>query len=73
MVQAVAPNASEEIQGIPLADAALLPHYDAVVIGSGIGGLTAAVGLAKFGGKQVLVMEQHYTAGGFTHVFKRDK
>jgi phytoene dehydrogenase-like protein len=45
--------------------------YDAIVIGSGAGGLTAAVLLAKHAGKRVLVLERHYTAGGFTHVFKR--
>ncbi|MFT5223659.1 MAG: all-trans-retinol 13,14-reductase [Glaciecola sp.] len=45
--------------------------YDVVVIGSGIGGLTAAVLLAKHAGKRVLVLEQHYVAGGFTHSFAR--
>ncbi|ACY15518.1 phytoene desaturase family protein [Haliangium ochraceum] len=45
--------------------------YDAIVIGSGIGGLTAAALLAKHGGKKVLVLERHYTAGGFTHSFSR--
>ncbi len=45
--------------------------YDAIVIGSGIGGLTAAALLAKHAGKKVLVLERHYTAGGFTHVFRR--
>src|SRR5579872_1480800 len=45
--------------------------YDAIVIGSGIGGLTAAAMLAKYGGQRVLVLERHYTAGGFTHVFHR--
>jgi len=45
--------------------------YDAVVIGSGIGGLTAAALLARHAGKRVLVLERHYTAGGFTHVFRR--
>lgn len=60
-------------QGTPLRDAKLQTSYDAIVIGSGLGGLTAAVGLAKFGGKRVLVLEQHYTAGGFTHAFRRGK
>lgn len=45
-------------------------HYDAIIIGSGLGSLTAATLLAKEGHK-VLVLERHYTAGGFTHVFKR--
>ncbi len=44
--------------------------YDAIVIGSGIGGLSTAVFLAK-AGKKVLVLEQHYVPGGFTHTFKR--
>lgn len=47
-----------------------LTHYNTIVIGSGIGGLTAAAFLSKEGQK-VLVLERHYTAGGFTHVFKR--
>jgi phytoene dehydrogenase-like protein len=45
--------------------------FDAIVIGSGMGGLTAAAILAKSAGKRVLVLERHYTPGGFTHVFKR--
>ncbi len=46
-------------------------HYDAIVIGSGIGGLTAAACLSSLGYK-VAVMEQHYTAGGFTHSYSRN-
>ncbi len=46
-------------------------QFDVVVIGSGIGGLTTAVLLAKHAGKRVLVLEQHYVAGGFTHSFAR--
>ena len=45
--------------------------YDAIVIGSGIGGLTAAACLSKLG-KKVVVLEQHYTAGGFTHSYDRN-
>jgi all-trans-retinol 13,14-reductase len=45
--------------------------YDAIVIGSGIGGLASAALLAKHAGKRVLVLERHYTAGGFTHTFTR--
>ena len=47
------------------------PSWDAIVIGSGIGGLTAAALLSKHGGKRVLVLERHYTAGGYTHGFHR--
>lgn len=45
-------------------------HYDTIIIGSGMGGLTTGALLAKQGQK-VLILERHYTAGGFTHVFKR--
>ena len=44
--------------------------YDAIVIGSGIGGLCNAALLAKLG-RRVCVLEQHYTAGGFTHAYER--
>jgi all-trans-retinol 13,14-reductase len=46
------------------------PHYDALVIGSGIGGLTTAALLSDQGWK-VCVLEQHYTAGGYTHSYDR--
>ena len=45
--------------------------YDAVIIGSGIGGLTTAACLSKMG-RKVCVLEQHYTAGGFTHSYDRN-
>lgn len=45
--------------------------YDAMVIGSGIGGLTAAALLARYGDRRVRVLERHYPAGGYTHVFQR--
>jgi len=45
--------------------------FDTVVIGSGMGGLTVASLLARHAGKRVLILERHYTAGGFTHVFRR--
>jgi all-trans-retinol 13,14-reductase len=43
---------------------------DTIVIGSGIGGLTCAAALAKCG-QRVLVLEQHYVAGGLTQTFTR--
>ena len=45
--------------------------YDAIVIGSGIGGLAAAALLGRHGRRRVLVLERHYAIGGFTHVFRR--
>lgn len=47
-------------------------HFDVIVIGSGMGGMACASALAHFGQK-VLVLEQHYVAGGMTHTFKRKK
>ena len=45
--------------------------FDAIVIGSGMGGLTAAAVLARIKGYRVLVLEQHFKLGGFTHTFQR--
>ncbi|HLT38402.1 MAG TPA: NAD(P)-binding protein, partial [Enhygromyxa sp.] len=45
-------------------------RLDYLVIGSGMGGMCCAALLAKLG-KRVLVLEQHYEPGGFTHTFKR--
>lgn len=46
-------------------------NYDTIVIGSGIGGLCSAALLSQLG-KKVIVLEQHYTAGGFTHAYERN-
>lgn len=45
-------------------------QHDVIVIGAGIGGLTTAALLAKRGLK-VLVLEQHYLAGGFCTAWPR--
>ena len=45
--------------------------WDVVVIGSGAGGLTAATALSNLG-RKVLVLEQHYLPGGWTHTFALD-
>ncbi len=44
--------------------------FDIIVIGSGIGGLTAAALLARYG-KRVLVCESHSIPGGAAHSFQR--
>ena len=45
-------------------------HYDCIVIGSGLAGLTAANTLAR-SGQSVLLLEQHYKLGGMATWFKR--
>jgi all-trans-retinol 13,14-reductase len=49
----------------------VIPKFDAIVIGSGIGGLTTAALFAKSDHKSVLVLEQHFVAGGLTQTFQR--
>lgn len=48
----------------------LAPRYDAIIIGSGLGGLTSANMLARQGHK-VLVLEHHFQLGGLATWFKR--
>jgi len=44
--------------------------FDAIIIGAGLGGLTAGAKLAKEG-KKVMLIEQHYIPGGCATTFKR--
>jgi len=47
-------------------------QHDVIIIGAGLGGLTAGAKLAKEG-KQVLLIEQHVVPGGCATTFKRKK
>src|SRR5882762_8443607 len=45
--------------------------FDVIVIGSGIGGLACALALSR-SGRKVLVLEQHFVAGGLPQTFSRE-
>ena len=46
-------------------------EFEAIVIGSGMGGLAFASIMAKLRKWRVLVLESHFKIGGFTHTFTR--
>jgi phytoene dehydrogenase-like protein len=50
------------------ADTENMESVDTIIIGSGAGGLSTAICLAK-AGQKVLVLEQHYVPGGWCHSF----
>jgi all-trans-retinol 13,14-reductase len=45
-----------------------MEKFDTIIIGSGAGGLSTALCLAR-SGQKVLVLEQHYVPGGWCHTF----
>ncbi len=44
-----------------------MKNYNSIIIGSGLGGLIAGATLSLWG-KKVIVLEQHYIAGGCASV-----
>jgi len=63
------PKHSGEINRDGFSQKKVPKDLDAIIIGSGIGGLSCAAFLSKVG-KRCLVLEQHYIAGGCTHSFE---
>lgn len=57
--------------GTPLKKTHLRDSYDAIVVGSGMGGLSVASILAQKG-RQVLLLEQHNVIGGCTQSYARN-
>jgi len=47
-------------------------HYDAIIIGAGMSGMAAAIRLAMFD-KKVLLLEKHVISGGLNSYYKRAK
>lgn len=47
--------------------------FDAIIIGSGIGGLATGAILSKVNKKRVLILEKHFEIGGLTHDFSRGR
>ena len=45
-----------------------MEKFDTIIIGSGVGGLSTAICLAR-ASQKVLVLEQHYVPGGWAHSF----
>jgi phytoene dehydrogenase-like protein/ferredoxin-NADP reductase len=48
----------------------MVTKFNAIIVGGGLGGLTAGAILSKFG-RKVLLLEQHYIPGGCATSFKR--
>jgi all-trans-retinol 13,14-reductase len=53
-----------------LKEQAAMPEFDSIVIGSGLGGSSAAAHLAAVG-QRVLLLERYSVLGGSSHVFRR--
>jgi all-trans-retinol 13,14-reductase len=62
-------SASEKMY-TPLSQGLPQGEWDAIIVGTGIGGMACGAALAKQG-RRCLLLEQHYVPGGYTHVFQR--
>ncbi|KAG7359683.1 carotenoid isomerase [Nitzschia inconspicua] len=60
---------SEDVSPPQTASSTPLDEYDVVIVGSGIGGLSCAAMLSKYG-YSVALFESHYAPGGAAHGFK---
>jgi len=70
-VAALLPGVTLDWDALPRARAAAGPdEFDAVIIGSGLGGLSCAAAFARQGFR-VLVLEQHDKPGGYATAFRR--
>ena len=67
----LAAKRSRRLGHVPYSKAALPETIDAVIVGSGQGGLSCGATLAQFG-KTVVVLEQHEVTGGGAHCFAVD-
>jgi len=56
----------------PSTDSKSNSNWDAIVIGAGLGGLSAAAYLAA-SGKRTLLLERYSVLGGSSHIFRRQK
>lgn len=67
---AILPTHAGKRAYIPLDQFDEATHFDVIVIGSGMGGMSTAAALARMQ-RKVLILEQHYIPGGYTHMFAR--
>eukprot|EP00230_Micromonas_polaris_P011295 CAMPEP_0197124096 /NCGR_PEP_ID=MMETSP1390-20130617/7432_1 /TAXON_ID=38833 /ORGANISM="Micromonas sp., Strain CCMP2099" /LENGTH=573 /DNA_ID=CAMNT_0042566203 /DNA_START=26 /DNA_END=1747 /DNA_ORIENTATION=+ len=63
-------SSSRRLAAPPRAVSSTSNDADVIIIGSGVGGLTAGALLAHYG-RKVLILESHYATGGAAHGFQK--